>query len=152
MLNVAGVSEVLLVAAALMAYQAAFGVLLGIRVERKNQLAGRRGLGVVALRGFLAVGVRFAGAVAHFATSDGIGFRRLERGVVRQVELLGFRFVAGLAAFGSRKARAVGGCDAAVIDGGMGASGRVWPKAARERRNTASVQVRVLGLFICAPR
>ncbi len=73
-LNMAGVPEILLIAAALMAYQAAFGVLFGIRVERKDQFAGGGGLGVVALRGFLAVGMRLARAVAHFATGDGIGF------------------------------------------------------------------------------
>lgn len=110
MLNVAGVSEVLLIAAALMAHQAAFGILFGIRVERKDELAGRGGFGVVALRAFLAVGMRLTWAVAHFTTGDRIRLCRLERGVVRQIELLGFGFVAGLAAFRSHEARASGAC------------------------------------------
>ena len=58
MLNVAGVPEILLIPAALVANQAAFGVLFGLGVDGKNQFAGRGGLGVVALRGFLAVGMR----------------------------------------------------------------------------------------------
>jgi hypothetical protein len=107
-LNVAGMSKILLIAATLVAPQAAFGILLGIRVEGKDQLTGRRGLGVIPLRGFLAIGVGFARAVTHLATDDGIGFRRFNRRVVRQIELLGFRFVAGLATL--RTGVAAAGC------------------------------------------
>ena len=78
--------EVLLIPAALMAFQAALGVLLGIPVEREDQLAGGRGLGVVALRGFLGVGVRLAWTVAHFTTGDGVLLNRLDRGVMRLIE------------------------------------------------------------------
>lgn len=107
-LNMAGVAEIFLIAAALVAREAAFGVLFRIGVERKDQLIGGSGFGVVALRGFLALGVGFAGAVAHFAAGDAVGFSRLERGVVREIELLGFGFVTRLAAFCSHEA-ATGG-------------------------------------------
>jgi len=105
-LDVAGMAEIFLIAAALVADQAALGVLFGIGVERENQFVGGRGFGVVALRGFLAFGMRFAGAVAHFATGDPVRFGRLERSVMREVKLLGFGFVTRLAAFCSHIAAA----------------------------------------------
>ena len=89
--------EILLIAAALVARQAKFGVLPGIAVEREDQLAGRGSLRVVALGGFLAVGMRLARPMAHFATGRRTRFRGFEPGVMGQVELQSFRFVAGLA-------------------------------------------------------
>ena len=102
MLDMGRVREILLIAVTLMAHQAAFGILSWVRFERKDQLAGRGGFGVVALRGFLPIGVRLAGAVAHFAASYGIGLRGLEGGMAREIELLGFCFVTRPAALRSQ--------------------------------------------------
>jgi hypothetical protein len=122
-LDVAGMAEIFLIAAALVADQAALGVLFGIGVERENQLASGRGFGVVALRGFLAFGVRFARAVAHFATGDPVRFGRLERSVMREVKLLRFGLVTRLAAFRSNVSCPSG--DECGGDGGR--HWRFWP-------------------------
>ena len=82
MLDMGGVREILLIAVALMAYQAAFGVLSRIRLEREDQFVGSRGLGVVALGSFLGVGMRFPGSMTHLATGHRIRFHRLDLRVV----------------------------------------------------------------------
>jgi hypothetical protein len=107
-LDVHGVREILLIAAALMAHEAAFGILSGIPMEGENKLAGRGSLGVVALRGFLAVDVRLARAVTHFATRHRVYFHGFERCVVGLTEFSEFGFMARLAALRSHIARPAG--------------------------------------------
>ena len=57
--GVRGMVELRLLAAGLVALQAACGVFLRIAVERENELAGGRRFGVIAVRGLFRVRVRF---------------------------------------------------------------------------------------------
>ena len=82
MQNVSRVREVLLILAALMALQAARRILRGISLEREDQLAGGRGLGVIAVRGFLGVAVGLAGTVAHLAAGHRVRRRRSQTRVM----------------------------------------------------------------------
>ena len=96
------VRKSLLIAAALMAREATFGVLFRIRMKGKNQFVGRSGLRVIALRGFLGVGMRLPRAVTHFAAGYRVRVRWFERGVRGFAKLQEFRLVTRLAAFCSR--------------------------------------------------
>ena len=81
-----------------MALQTALRILLGISMEGEDQLSGGRSLRVIALRGFLCVGVGLACAVAHLATGDRVGVRWRKRGMPGFSVLLRLGFVARPAA------------------------------------------------------
>ena len=149
MLDMGGVREILLIAAALMAHQAALGILSGICVEREDQLAGCGGLGVVSLRSFFPVGMGLARAVAHFATGHRIRVRRLNRSMVSLAEFSEFRLVTRLASFRSCIASAGDRRRAATLtEAGSLAAGRVWPEAATMEGDTTSQCLKDLLPFI----
>src|SRR5450432_1762043 len=76
MLHVRRMVKRRLLAAALMTFQTALGILFGISVKSKDQLGGGRGFRIVPMRRFLPIRVSLACAVAHFATTNRIGVGR----------------------------------------------------------------------------
>lgn len=95
--RVAGMIELRLLFAGLMALQAAFGICFWVALEGKNQFVGCRGFRVVTVSCLLRIRVGFTGAMAHFATDDRILMFR-EGGVSGLAKLNDFRFVARAAA------------------------------------------------------
>lgn len=90
-----------LIPAALMAQQAALGILLGIPVKGEDEFGGCRSLGVVPVGGFLGVGMGLACAMAHFTAGDRVCVRGRKRRMLGLSVLLKFGFVAGSAAVGA---------------------------------------------------
>src|SRR5580765_565708 len=90
-----GMPEPGLILTADMALHAALRILLGIGAEGEDHFVGGCGLGVVAMRGLLGVGVRFTWAMAHFASGNGVLLFGLNGGVPRFSKLEKLRLVTG---------------------------------------------------------
>ena len=95
------VGEVLLVPAALVALKTALRVLLGISLEREDELGGRGGFRIVTAGGLLGVRMRFARTMAHLAAGDRVRVDWLDHGVLGLTEFLKLSAVTGAATFRS---------------------------------------------------
>ena len=93
MLHVGRMVKGRLIPAALMAFETALRIPLGIPTEGEDQLSGGRGLRVVPVRSFLRIGVGFAWTMAHLAACHRIGMHWRKRRMLGLPELLKLGFV-----------------------------------------------------------
>ena len=98
MLQVFGMPELFLVAAALVTGHTPFGIFFGTSMELEDELGCSRRLSVISFRGFLGVGVGFPCAVTHLTARDSVLGGRQGR-VGRLSKFNRFGAVAGAASF-----------------------------------------------------